>query len=255
MSTPFLSFLKKHVPAKKRLPLVHSTSGFYFKEIIDDNCIKPIKCPIFNEPLTYFFYGRPAYRVSSKAMCRTDFVLAPICIVFKPEALNNFKRIFPFDSGAFSSGMYVHYIPKHIKLDSFLLGNSLEISQQVISTFFGDNKSYYFGMTNKNLNFDFTDMEAYAYYQLITAGGETIHDDRRYTIEVQSDSIIDLSDKILAVVLPRSAMDDKKVYDTVMNKWKAYPITYDTYIGVSPKEYNAVIRQMLKNFLEAEGYL
>ena len=46
------------------MPLTHITKGIGAEDIIKAGEIKPVDCAVFNQPLAYFFYGRPAYRIS-----------------------------------------------------------------------------------------------------------------------------------------------------------------------------------------------
>ena len=46
------------------LPLTHLTRGVGALRILEDGRIVPQDCKHFKTPLAYFFYGRPAYRVT-----------------------------------------------------------------------------------------------------------------------------------------------------------------------------------------------
>lgn len=72
------------------LPIMHSCDGFDCESIIEDMYLKPTMCPVFNEELLYFFYGKPSYPVGEKEQYnRTDELCCPVCFIIEKANLTH----------------------------------------------------------------------------------------------------------------------------------------------------------------------
>jgi len=112
------------------LPLCHTTTEGFFLNIYDSKTIKAEKqCPVYNEFLVYFFYGKPSYLVEKELENYTDD--PPITLIYNVNDLKNhkIKRIVPFDSGGFSRykikrgydlGNFTHDSPEIISLKGII---------------------------------------------------------------------------------------------------------------------------------------
>ena len=122
------------------MPLVHTTESYYLKKIISSGKIEAHPCDVFSqERLAYFFVGRAAYK--RELLQEGEYWELPTCIVFD-FFIDNVKRIFPFDSGAFKSKRYPPFINMMDMLD-FETSSDLEAPQKLIGTFFGTARNYY----------------------------------------------------------------------------------------------------------------
>ena len=231
------------------LPLVHTTKTEYIHNIISACSLSPSPCPVFKEPLLYLFYGRPAYRIAKPDKPTTDVIYCPICLVFKPysDLKGLIARIFPFDSGAGTSGRFNSHIRKD-ELDRYQLTPLIESAKQVVSLFFGENRKYYFGKARAGLSFAPEDATAAKYYTLVSELGTHDYDDRRSAIEIQARTSFVLRDALLAVVLPECLLDLPVIRDTIIRDWRALPLTYGSQFGGIPSEYSAIIREKLDEF-------
>lgn len=253
-----ISILNKN-PATNivELPLVHTTDAYRFTAIINGNEIKPPEKKDANEvteDAVYFFYGRPAYR--SKARSVSEIFYAPVCLLVRPATIGDISAIYPFDSGAFNDGIFSKFFHKDMKIRDFFLGNTVDIPPRVVSLFFGGNRQYMFGQCMTSPRFDFADMEAKAYHNLINARGDEDFDDRRYTIEIQkSGSISILNLDIVAVVVPSESLEDNAIYNTIVNIWDAVPIDYEFVPGMKPSEYQFHLLQSVASFYKQRGLL
>jgi len=92
-----LRALVKATPeALPRLPLVHSTDSYVFEDILADKATTPQNCDVFiGEALTYFFYGKPAFRPNLGSEPTALKHYFPVCLLFKPTWTAVIKRIFP----------------------------------------------------------------------------------------------------------------------------------------------------------------
>ena len=105
--------------------------------------LRPQSCDVFEpERLTYFFYGRSAYRPNQDENPNSLHHYLPVCLIFKPEASIAIKRVFPFDSGAFQHDFYRSYLHKDMMLGDFLLEANPESPGRIVRRFFTDNTNY-----------------------------------------------------------------------------------------------------------------
>jgi hypothetical protein len=155
------SFVQNNEAAAGKLPFVHITRAYAFDEMIGGDTLEPKHCNVFNEPLIYLFYGRPAYRAKDGNNARLEFEW-PIVFLFDPEKISNLRRLFPFDTGAFTSKMYSDFFDKSSKLEHFQLEASLESARKFVGTFYIDHKEYYTGLTRKNVAIGTRQFEALA---------------------------------------------------------------------------------------------
>ena len=210
-------------------------------------------CSNFDEDLIYFFYGRPAYRDVFDPIIDDSY--NPICLLFKPDCFSSIKRAYPFDSGAYLKGLYKQHINEELNVSDFELKISINELSRIVTAFFGNNMNYYFGNFNKNIQFEYDDFEAKAFYSILSGSGKTVFDDRGYTIEVQIDENVSLASNIIAVILPYSALQNRTISNLIIKEWQATPLTYETYRGIRPAEYNGIFRDLIKDFLKIKGDL
>jgi len=272
----FVNFLKPYNPFNPRMPLLHSTSFQSFMNIIQSHVLSPTPCTVFEgEELLYLFYGRPAYRVSATVTSQGQFRHLPVCFILTPESISGAKRIYPFDSGAFETGLFDQFL-RGFPRDNFMIGNFPDGPQRLVSAFYENNRNYYFGYLSKAIDAGPSQFEVNGYLDMLrdTAvvyndSGQSTSDDRRQTIEIQTDSQVALKaeqvsdsngkttvrNKVLAVILPQRALDEPEVIEAVTHVWKAKPLTYELYMFTRPSEYHIVIREKIAQLLKDENFL
>jgi hypothetical protein len=251
----FARFVDNHPGMTEELPLVHSTRCEKFLEIAKTRSLAPQPCPVFNEPLLYLFYGRPAYRSKVGTKPSTDIAYCPVCFVFKPYTISaEVIRVFPFDSGASKGGLFEPQVAR-ADTDNFQLSTTLESARRAASLFFDTNQNFFIGEPRRGLIIPPTEEEALRYYGLISHDGEDDYDDRRSAIEVQASTAISLRDILLAVILPLSFLQDADVKKVVVQEWRTYPITYSTVRGTIPRDYARDVSVKLESFLKEGQYL
>lgn len=242
------------------LPLVHTTQAYHLKHIKASNSIETRECDVFTpDRLTYFFVGRPAYKTDSDSQTAQYWEL-PCCFIFEFSAISNHRRVFPFDSGAFHKRLYPRYISK-MRIEEFEVGASSDATGRIIGAFFGDTRSYFKLIPKDKLAFESEfsltafDEEVRALHKLSTQDFAMSFDDRRLTIEVQSDRQVDLQvTRPLAVVAPSVYFDDAGFRNHVVGVWGAQPISYPIH-SLSISNYYALIYDRVEEFYKARGYL
>ncbi|QDU80493.1 hypothetical protein Pla110_22230 [Polystyrenella longa] len=237
------------------LPFVHSTLSSNMRSIAENDELTPQHCNVFDEPLLYFFYGRPSYRSRIGTMPNTTIPFCPVCFILKGNRLPAPPaRIYPFDSGAAKSDRFDPPVNSS-DVDNFELDLSFEAIRKFTNRFFETNGEYFFGNPRREVFIPPDAESARQYYELVTIEGETEHDDRRSAIEIQYRENIKLRDRLWAVVLPLSLMEDGELRHKIVTEWGAYPITYSTTKGMAPSSYSATIRVLYEKWLQIGGMI
>jgi len=245
----FAEYIQKQPMASVELPLVHTTEYFHLASIQASNTLTTNKCAIFEEPLLYFFYGRPAYRDSSKTAPTRDVGFYPVCLVFRAGAVSQkVRRLYPFDTAASQRGLYEPAIKPSEALASYRIPETVESARRIVSCFFETDERYLSNSPKPALQFGANDVAAGSYYRLITGGGDPACDDRCSAVEVQIAESLDIREGIVAIVLPTCFLEDNTLANTLLNVWRAMPLTYDADTGMRPLEFHGTIRYLIRQF-------
>src|SRR5437899_628133 len=165
----FSDFVQTQRASRRELPLVHATECHHFNSILKSHTLEPRECSVFQEPLLYFFYGRPAYRDSSKTLPMKDISFCPICFVFRTGNRFPLKRLFPFDTGASQAprALYEPQVLAAEALNKFSVAAVIESARRIVQTFFETDENYLAGRPKIGLAFTAGEIDAKAYYELI----------------------------------------------------------------------------------------
>jgi len=200
----FNRLLEGVAPTEPRLPLVHTTDAFQFLGMMEGGSITPQDCPVFEgEALTYYFYGRPAFRPNAHEEATGLEHYFPVCLIFKPSTAVAIRRVFPFDSGAFHGGHYAAYVHRHMKLGDFALEIDPSTPAKIVTRFYGSNEAYLFSKDPVD-NVPADQLEARSYVGLAAAKGGNAVDSRGSGVEVQGEVSLNLDACLEAVILPVS---------------------------------------------------
>lgn len=250
----FAEFIQKQHAYVSELPLTHATTVTCFEQIVASGCLQPATCRKYNEPLVYFFYGKPAFRGKKAGTVQRDATYAPVCLIFTPGAVTaRFKRVFPFDSGAGKESLYLPQIDPDA-VDSYDLKSVTQAAQRLVVGFFSTNNSYWSGVLDNNLTIPAPGTPARNYYDLNNGGGNEKCDDRMAAVELQVDQPIDMMGCISAVILPNSFLEDPNI-DNILSVWDADSLTYELHKSFRPLEFHALIRQIVRKYSEEKRWL
>lgn len=248
IDSPVMEYVKdnaNYTMLPELLPVMHSCEGFDFERILEDYLLKPTMCPVFNEELLYFFYGKPSYPVGEKEKYnRTDVLCCPVCFIVDIDKINIY-RIFPFDSGAYSNGLYEQFIHRHMQITKFEIENNSQSIQAYVSVVFGDNKNYIHGTTQSQ---DHEDTCVSSLLRMLSADGAFKIDERSNTVEVICKHSIDVRKEIRGVIFPEVLLRKKVVSDFIKNNNIEYK-TYEVRNKTSPVRYNEIVFQLSKQFM------
>ncbi|MCP4098058.1 MAG: hypothetical protein GY748_17645 [Planctomycetaceae bacterium] len=132
---------KRSDPKRPLMPLTHIASGVVAEDIINNEQILPKYCKNFGQDLAYFFYGRPAYRISADDVVKLE-AACPFCFLFEPHLINDATSIHAFDTGAFVDRLYRHVIIDEMKVEDYCLDTDSTLPNKLISAAFLSPKSY-----------------------------------------------------------------------------------------------------------------
>jgi hypothetical protein len=236
------------------LPLVHTSKRKLLAEFLKSGVVLPGLCKVFNEPLAYLFYGRPAFRPSTARRPGESIEFCPITFVFKPGAFPRApKRVFPCDTGAVKNGVFTpHLLPKdrlHL-----LLGDTIAAARRHVAAFFGSNRSYFLGVAHCPSGPDLDDLGS-RYLRLLQQSGPSRGDDRRSAIEVQVPDPIPLSGSLLCAFVPSDYVRDTTLRERLKAEWQCDVEPYSVVFGTSPDEYFPNVRLLTQQLYEKLGFL
>lgn len=252
--------LRNSVQAGGNLPLVHSTPAYHLRSFLDCNELSVSPCDVFaNEKLNYFFVGRPAYKYVSQES-EAAYWEYPCCFIFDFSTVTDIRRVFPFDSGAFSRKLYPNYI-QMMPMESFNVGAIADAPAKIVGAFFGSPQNY-FGLNPKaekefvrEYSLTAMDAEIKALHRLSTERSAATFDDRRLTIEVQTGQSLDLAiQRPMAVIAPSQYYDDPDFRKHVVEVWGAEPISYPVF-SLSIANVYAQIYERVQQFYTRKGIL
>ncbi|MEZ0604930.1 hypothetical protein ACAX43_22605 [Paraburkholderia sp. IW21] len=204
---PLNDWVKQFPPQGKSLRWVHTTNALALRTILKSGVLSPQQCPVFKAPLTYMFYGRPAYRFKGHVYMQQSFA-SPVVLVFKEEVLALSSRLFPFDTGAFDGGRYKKWLDEQMKLDSFEYPTNNDMQGRHVTAFYGENSNYWHGdgIEIKGIAGEFEVEVVKSMIQAAPSEGDA--DDRRLSIElIIKDEIPMTSDYVEAMLIPTTLAD------------------------------------------------
>ena len=235
------SLVASHPEMAEELPLVHTSRCERFLEIAATSSLEPHACDLFNESLTYLFYGRPAYRGGRNASPGEGLPLCPVCFVFKPRTVSRaVHRVYPCDSGAVATDRFAPHVTAS-DLYGLALEPQIESARRAVSLLFEHNASYFVGKAVTGKTFPVDSLEA-RFYSLLVQSGPVDYDDRKSAIEVQVSRTIQLTDQLLFVVLPREFLEEAGIRNVILNVWNCDPVPYPTFSGDTPSAYYSIVR-------------
>ncbi len=209
--------------------------------------IVPQTCDVFKgEALTYFFYGRPAFRPNLDAEPSGLAHYFPVCLLFKPDILIDVRRVFPFDSGAFDRGFYTKYLHRNMKLGDFGLEPDMTCPGKVVSLFFGSNAAYLTGKIGATPKLDPSEFEAQSYIALLQAKDGNALDSRGSSIEVQTATNVNIAETVSAIILPSTFADGKT--GVALSELGIDILPYKTFERSRPNEYMSGIMDLCLNY-------
>jgi hypothetical protein len=254
------SLLDTASASPKMMPFVHITDCFGLVNILREKKLEITHCEVMNEKILYMFYGKPAYRTKHNGN-RGISANLPCCLIFKPNSIGaSIKRIYPFDTGAFEIGLYSDFFHKKTNLSDFELPADIGFAQKIVSYFFLDNKQYFLGQSRQNVDVPPLHFQAEGLHELARtpshpmANSRYAPDERATAIEIQLDQSVDLQGKIMSLILPQIALQNKEVREALAKLNPDTTIPYETLSNFDSQQLAAVIYDKVFVYFEGAGY-
>lgn len=258
------AFTSRFDPQHPSLPLTHIAPMYAFRAIIGGNSIQPQHCDTLGEDLSYLFYGRPAFRAKRETGPKLKWSV-PVLFILDPAKTYSIKRVVPFDSGAFKKGFYGNVFSDRSKLDHFLLEPSLESAQRIVTAFYGSNKQYYQGQSEKSVDLTDFDFELQGLNYLAQQPGlqatsrataEKLPDERASAVEIQIDEPIDIPSSLISLIVPETLLPNAH-FQKAVKRWGLAPEKIDPYASVTGPSSEAWVGQFyekVRALYQARGY-
>jgi hypothetical protein len=250
--------------AVKPLPLLHSTSAYLFRDIVETGQLVPQEDRIFEEKLLYFFYGKPSF-FPKTAQTSNLLFNTQVFFVLRPSVITSARRVFPFDSGAFEAGLYARFMNVRMNLLDFQIeldaahsgGTPFPASaQKIVASIYGSNENYFRSRHREDLSPSMMDFELNAFMELLRSKAGEDFDDRRSVIEIQSTRPINLSrDTLEGIILPNELLSDGRVV-AFLDRCGVNDESVLTYNAMRsrPEYYAALATERVGTLLEEKGY-
>jgi hypothetical protein len=220
----------------------------------------PRAARFFGETLAYFFYGRPAYRVSGDGAIKVE-AACPYCFIFNASLIHRARAIFAFDTGAFENRLYKHVFLEEMKVADFSLQKDETRPNRLIGTVFETRGKYFDGDVSQVRNLEAAIPKwrhhVHAYLDLISSRGRNEPDDRIYSIEVLFSVPIPLEGNLLAVIVPHTILEGHQQAPWLEAlQAKAVTLTpYPFVPGRGPEYYQAQLESIVRELYKPWGAL
>jgi hypothetical protein len=242
------------------MPLTHVTKGLVAEDIIRAGSVSTADCPVFGRPLAYFFYGRPAYRVSGDGAIKVE-AACPFCFVFDGKLIKKASSIHAFDTGAFEKRLYKHILMDEMNVEDFSLEKDRSRPNRIISAVFSSVDSYFNGDTTAiptaEQGAEAFEFHARAYLNLLASRGRNEPDDRICTIEVLFGKPVPISGMLKAVVVPHTLWKGGKTapWLDALHKNGVEIAPYNFVPGRSPDYYQTLLEAAVRDLYRRWGAL
>jgi hypothetical protein len=249
------NLIHRQPSAQPPLPLVHTTDVYRLTNVLEDGRLEPRECDVFKgEPLLYFFYGRPSYRVNTNEGATALDHYLPVCLLFKSNSVSPIKRIFPFDSGGFHNALYADAFHKDMKLDDFGLEPDIDTPGRVISLFFETPDAYLRARSAPSVALDASELEAKSYLALIGQRLSNTMDNRVSGIELQFEGPLSINGAVEAVVLP-DTLYSSPLIESKLAALKIEALPYPQVDRQRPSEYVTKIFDLCFEYYRRSGLM
>ncbi|MCK1658536.1 hypothetical protein [Bradyrhizobium sp. 151] len=236
------------------LPVYHTCDGFEARTYIERGAIQTTDvCEVFKEQITYFFYGRPAFKYSVEDGATTDLAVYPVCFVMNLEKMDPLTRIFPFDTGAMHHKLLRRYFHRKNTVLDFELEPDASRIKDVVFHFFGDVKNY-INPTRAVREYAVEDFESVSYSKMIDSHVRTEADERRVTIELHAGPIVAIAKPSLQGIILPTQLRGSKLYSDFIDANGVTAQCYDIEVW-NPALSFSLVSAAAKRFMLSMGYV
>jgi hypothetical protein len=187
------------------LPLTHGTTLSVLEAIVTCTIagtpvqLEPRLCSVFNHPLIYTFYARPAYMKAGDDYVN-DPAFLPIFLVIRGDVLSDSVMIHPFDTGRFA----LYPFSALTNMGDYILQSGSVSIGRLIATFYASAVEYYWIHPKTKTLPHGTPPTIEGYYNMLHAPHPRPEDGRESSIEIAFDQPIPLAGNLRLAVVPRA---------------------------------------------------
>jgi hypothetical protein len=209
------------------------------------------------------FLARPAYRLRNGDAKSDQINRFPCVFVIRPDKLGPPFHIYPFDTGAGTSGCYGDVVDPHVYLEDYELDPDLPAAQRHIAWAFGGNRQYFDGDLIPGLVQSLHAWQSVGRGWLTIAGlaatGSNRPDKRASAIEVAYSTHLALKGHARLVIFPQQLIeDDRGKNSAFIEDLKNYNLSWKTYDwrpNETPDRFMDEITRIVRRSLEDAGQL
>lgn len=251
---------KQPAPEWPLMPLTHITKGLTAEDVIRAGKVDTHECSVLGQSVAYFFYGRPAYRLTDDGAVKVE-AACPFCFIFDPNIIHQAEKIHAFDTGAFAKRLYKHILQEEMDIADFSLEKSLDRPNKLISRVFGSMQTYFDGDTSKIVSVEEGaepyEFHARAYLQLLASPGRNEPDDRICTIEIAFSNPVSLGGQLKAVIVPITLWNDR-TKTPWLHELHSSGVAIRPYLfvpGRHPEHYHALLEASVRDYYAELGVM
>lgn len=201
--------------------------------------------------LTYFFYGRPAYRPGKINLTNKDRDSRPVCLLFDKNAVPSRVGVYPCDTGAHSNSCYSPFLDG-LSFDDLDCVTVNSAENRIVSRYFGGNDDYFHGQELATLTPAPTSEAAIAFHSLLTSDRISECDDRSRTIEVTQNAEFALPNFLRSAILPDFLAADSVVAPVVAN-WRGLGVGIEFYRPQNQTSAGMMVAQLFPGIGKQQG--
>jgi hypothetical protein len=241
------------------MPLTHIAKSITAEDIARAGKLEPAHCSVFDRPLSYLFYGRPAYRVSGDGAIKLASA-CPTCFIFDPALIDQAVSIYAFDTGAFDARLYKHALLEEMNIEDFSLERDTARINKLVSAVFGSPQSYFDGVIDEDsidAKSDKWEFLAQSYLSLLVSKGRNEPDDRIGSIEATFAKAMVLKSHLKAIIVPHVIWDDGAgaPWLTELATHGVDVVPYHFVPSRHPDYYNALVEAEARRYYREKNWL
>jgi hypothetical protein len=233
------------------LLLIHTTTVDVFRTICTTGQLAPQMCDVMGKDLTYFFYGRPAYRPGRIQVNNRDKDKRPVMVLFSKENLPKCAQIYPCDTGAHHKGMYLPYLAG-ASFPDLECASVPQAERRIVNRYFGSNSMYFYGEPLQQLSLEPESTVACGFHSLLLSDREGECDDRLLSIEIIGADAFTIRQAASYLVFPDYLQADT-IVAPVLDDWSKNGVELVPYRPQGLSSAGRTVEQLFPRVGELQG--
>lgn len=241
------------------LPLVHVTAAWPAKEVVRSGKLMTKRCDVFETELLYFFVLRPAYRSKFGQEESHQLSRFPVVFILRPEAVNNPRHVYPFDTGGAAKGAFAKQADPYVPLEDYAVAPTHGGAVGHIGWAFGTLEAYFEGRLHDGLQDSVPAGESVTrgFIDVARMGveGSNEHDKRASTVELAASHNVELKDNVQLIILPKQYLEGSTALLDEITALGAEIELYDWQPNRAPDEFQKDIIRISREWYRRKGIM